>query len=212
MRIGLDIDDTLIPYHTFSDSVYKQGCKELGLSYSEELDDSQYEVSGRYKVDKHNEILLEDWIFGVYKREQVIPRESVQFISELVRRNHALYIVTRRSKDGAPSTREQLAPVLEMLPELEIHYTRNNKSIIMFENNIELLLDDSTYVWNDVSSYSSLLMMSPMHGHNAANTAPKYKDFEQALEIIDRMAGVGKLDRKQILYEFHGYWNTDSMA
>ena len=139
MIIGIDVDDTLV---------------SSSESFDELLIRHNINFKKRFKDDWTQE--EKDFIFGNYLEEVLVnaklkegAKEALDYLDEL---GYKLIIITARSnkycKDIEDKTRDFIKQ--ENLKISEVYFGRSKKSDLAKKLNLDLMIDDSLYVYNNM--------------------------------------------------------------
>lgn len=139
MRIGIDIDDTLVDTSESFDDVRKKYNINFSKSWKEEWTKEEKKFIFNTYLD---EILL-----GAKIKEKA--KEVIEYLSDL---GHELFIITARSNKYCKQIEEKTKEFIkrEKLKILNIYMEQSKKSDLAKKLKIDLMIDDSVYVYNNM--------------------------------------------------------------
>lgn len=151
MRIGIDIDDVITnTSDLFKEYVYKYGSSFFGPNEIEE--NLKHIMRGNLVTDKIKQFVLkyaEEIVKNVTLKDDV-----VEVIARLKDKGHEIFLITTRGSkvfDGAEDiTRKYLDK--HKVPYNDIIFNAYNKYGEILENKIEVMIDDSVEICENLSS------------------------------------------------------------
>lgn len=166
MRIGIDIDDTLV---STSES-FEEIKKKYNLVFSKKWHDdwTQSEM---------------DLIFNKYLEEILLcakfKKNAIEVVNYLYSLGHELIVITARTNKYCKIMKEKTLEILkrEGLNISEVYFEQSKKSDLAKELNIDLMIDDSRYVYDNMQK----------DGINCILFGDKIKTWNEVLQYIKEM-------------------------
>ena len=166
MRIGIDIDDTLVSTSESFDEVRKK--HNINFSKSWKEDWTKEEIN--FIFNKY----LEEILLGAKFKEN-----SIEVLHHLHSLGHELIVITARTNNYCKTVKEKTLEILknEGLKISEVYFEQNKKSDLAKELNINLMIDDSRYVYDNMKR----------SGIDCILFGDKIKTWNEVLEYIKEM-------------------------
>lgn len=139
MKIGIDIDDTLVNTKEKQIMLWKEYYqKNPNTKYTKELPQNINDFGDEY-IDSFWEIYREELLKVTYKKD------CSETLNKLTNDGYKLCIVTSRPKEKYNNLIEQTLKDFEInkIPIQEIHTNIKNKALFCKNNKIDILIDDS---------------------------------------------------------------------
>ena len=139
MRIGIDIDDTLVDTGDSFETIRKKYNIDFSKSWQDEW--TQQEM---------------DFIFNSYLEEILLnatfKENAIEVVNHLHDLGHELFIITARSNNYSKVMKERTTQILKEvgLKVSQIYFEQRIKSDLAKELKIDLMIDDSMYVYNNM--------------------------------------------------------------
>ena len=139
MIIGIDIDDTLVS----SSETFDRLIKKYNIAFSKKWNDEWTQEE-------------RDFIFGNYLEEVLfnaeIKKDAKEVLDYLVNKGYKLIIITARSNKYCKKIEEFTIEFIrkENLKISEIYFGESKKSDLAKRLNIDLMVDDSDYVYENM--------------------------------------------------------------
>lgn len=141
MRIGIDIDDTLLSTSESFDNLINK----YNLNFNKKFNDKWTQEE-------------RDFIFGNYLNEILlgakIKKGAKDVLKLLKKRGHTLIIISARSNKFVESIEENTLDFIkkEKINIDDIYFGHSKKSDLAKKLNIDLMIDDSLYVYNNMKN------------------------------------------------------------
>ena len=163
MRIGIDIDDTLVSTSESFDEVRKK----YNINFSKNWKDEWTREEMNFTFNNY----LEEILLGAKFKENSI--EIVNYLHDL---GHELIVITARSNNYCETIEQKTLEILqrEGLKITEVYFEQNKKSDIAKQINIDLMIDDSRYVYDNMKK----------DGIDCILFGNKIKTWDEVLEYI----------------------------
>ena len=139
MRIGIDIDDTLVSTSQSFDEVRKK----YNIIFSKNWKDEWTKEEMNFIFNKY----LEEILLGAKFKEN-----SIEVVNHLHALGHELIVITARGNNYCKAMKEKTLEILKRkgLKISEIYFEQTKKSDLAKELNIDLMIDDSRYVYDNM--------------------------------------------------------------
>ena len=166
MRIGIDIDDTLVSTSESFDEVREK----YNINFSKNWKDE-------WTKDEMN------FIFNNYLEEILLEAKfkenSIEAVNNLYSLGHELIVITARSNNYSKKIKEKTLEILNSngLKISEVYFEQNKKSDLAKKMNIDLMIDDSRYVYNNMKN----------DGINCILFGDEIKTWDEVFEYIKEM-------------------------
>lgn len=166
MRIGIDIDDTLVSTSESFDEIRKKYNIKFFKSWKDE-----------WTQDERN------FIFTKYLDEILLSAKfkenSIQIVNKLHDLGHELIVITARRNKYCETIEEKTLEILteEGLKISKVYFGQTKKSDLAKELNIDLMVDDSRYVYGNMIK----------EGINCILFGDKIKTWNEVLKYIKEM-------------------------
>ena len=163
MRIGIDIDDTLVSTSESFDEVIKKYQINFDKSWKDEWTREERDLIFNKYLE---EILL----------EAKFKENSIKVINHLHDLGHELIVITARSNNYCKTIKEKTLDILqrEGLKISKVYFEQNKKSDLAKNLNIDLMIDDSLYVYDNMKK----------DGINCILFGDKIKTWNEVLKYI----------------------------
>ena len=163
MRIGIDIDDTLVSTSESFDEVIKKYQINFDKSWKDEWTREERDLIFNKYLE---EILL----------EAKFKENSIKVINHLHDLWHELIVITARSNNYCKTIKEKTLDILqrEGLKISKVYFEQNKKSDLAKNLNIDLMIDDSLYVYDNMKK----------DGINCILFGDKIKTWNEVLKYI----------------------------
>ena len=172
MNIGIDLDDTVFSTVEQYRKYQKQYLKEKKIS-EEELWKTR-----KYRVDYIKNNI--DLIFSDIK----LKDDAVNVIKQLIDNGNTIYIVTARSNDYCDNMYEFTKDSLTKfgIPYHKLILTEKYKLKSCLENNIDLMIDNSIDIYNELSGKVNVLLFDEHNKYtNVKNRVSNWKEISEIL-------------------------------
>lgn len=139
MRIGIDIDDTLVSTSESFDEVRKK----YNINFSKNWKDEWTKEEMNFIFDKY----LDKILLGAKFKEN-----SIEVVNQLHDLGHEFIVITARSNNYCKTMKEKSLEILqrEGLKISEVYFEQSKKSDLAKKLNIDLMIDDSRYVYDNM--------------------------------------------------------------
>lgn len=163
MRIGIDIDDTLVSSSESFDEVRKK----YNINFSKSWKDEWTQEERDFIFNKH----LDEILLGAEFKEN-----SIKVVNHLHNLGHELIVITARSNNYAKTMKEKTLEILQKkdLKISQVYFEQNKKSDLAKQLNIDLMIDDSRYVYDNMKK----------DGIDCILFGDKIKTWDEVLEYI----------------------------
>ena len=172
MNIGIDLDDTILSTVEQYRKYQKQYLKENNIS-EEELWKNR-----KYRVDYIKNNL--DLIFSDVK----LKDDAISVIKQLINNGNTIYIVTARSSDYCDDMYEFTKNNLTKfgIPYHKLILTEKYKLKSCLENNIDLMIDNSIDIYNELNGKINVLLFDEHNKYtNVENRVSNWKEISKIL-------------------------------
>ena len=166
MRIGIDIDDTLVSTSDSFDAVRKK----YNINFSKSWKDEWTKEEMNIIFSKY----LEEILLGAKFKEN-----SIKIVNQLYDLGHELIIITARRNKYCESIEEKTLDILqrEGLKISKVYFGQSKKSDLAKRINIDLMIDDSRYVYDNMKKDDIDCILF----------GDKIKSWKEVFEYIKRM-------------------------
>jgi acid phosphatase class B len=163
MRIGIDIDDTLV---NTSES-FEEVIKKHNINFSKNWKDEWTKDEMNFIFNKY----LAEILLGAKFKEN-----SIKIVNQLHELGHELIVITARSNNYCETIKEKTLEILkrEDLKISEFYFEQNKKSDLAKKLNVDLMIDDSKYVYDNMKN----------DGIDCILFGDKIKTWNEVLEYI----------------------------
>lgn len=163
MKIGIDIDDTLVS----TNESFNEVRKKYNINFSKSWKDEWTKEEVQFIFNNY----LEEILLGAKFKENSI--EVINYLHDL---GHELIVITARSNNYCKTIKQKTLEILQSkgLKIEEIYFEQNKKSDLAKKLNINLMIDDSRYVYNNMKN----------DGIDCILFGDKIKTWEEVLEYI----------------------------
>ena len=164
MRIGIDIDDTLVCTSESFDEVINK----YNINFSKKWNDEWTKEERDFIFYKY----LDKILLGAKFKEN-----SIEVINKLYDLGHTIIVITARSNNYYKGMKEKTLEILdrEGLKISEVYFEQNKKSDLAKKLNIDLMIDDSKYVYDNMIN----------DGIDCILFGDKIKTWNQVLEYVN---------------------------
>lgn len=165
MRIGIDVDDTLVGTSESFDRVIKKYNVDFKKKYKEKWSEEEWDfICNNY---------LEEILMGAIIKEDA--KEVTDYLSSL---GHELIIITARSDKYCKVLEQRTLDFIkrENLKIDKVYFKQNKKSDLAKELKLNLMIDDNIEVYNNMKS----------EGIDCILFGDKIKTWKQVLEYIEK--------------------------
>lgn len=172
MNIGIDLDDTIFSTAEQYRKYQKQYLKEKNIS-EEELWKNK-----KYRVDYIKNNL--DLIFSDVK----LKDDAISVIKQLINNGNTIYIVTARNNDYCDDMYEFTKDTLTKfdIPYHKLILTEKYKLKSCLENNIDLMIDNSIDIYNELNGKINVLLFDEYNKYtNIENRVSNWKEISKVL-------------------------------
>ncbi len=140
MRIGIDIDDTLLDTSKSFDKVIKK----YNVNFSKKLNE-------KWTVEE-SDFIYKNYLFEVLVNAK--PKEkSQEVVKKLQEEGHKLYIITARGNVHCKNIEEETLKIIKNLYNIdEFYFGYFNKQDIANSLNLDLMIDDNISVYNSIKN------------------------------------------------------------
>lgn len=140
MRIGIDIDDTLLDTNKSFDEVIKK----YNVNFSKKLNEKW--------TEEEKDFIYKNYLFEILVNAK--PKEkSQEIIKKLQKEGHKLYIITARGNVHCKNIEEETLKIIKNLYNIyEFNFGYSNKQDIAKSLNLDLMIDDNIDVYNSMKS------------------------------------------------------------
>lgn len=173
MRIGIDIDDTVVNTTDSFFSVMKKYDIDEELYYKEFNNPERLEFLYKY----HDEIIL----------NTKLKDNVVEVLNELNSLGHKIYVITARNHEFGKYSISNIFDLIEKykLPIEEVYYDKPKKYDVCKELNIDLMIDDSEYVCEYLKNNNiNYLMFDSLSNKNS--NLKRVHNWNEVLEYIKK--------------------------
>ena len=186
MKVGLDLDNTLLCYEEYMKVnapiwLAQHGVIPMGA------DDTAYDDYKFFGVAKN----IWNYLMRHYGHEVMkgyidagAPDESLEFLTNLKDEGFEVSFITHRANYLRDDTVHQIKKAFDVLGDVPVYFAEGDKSVVMIYEKIPCLLDDSPAVITDVLRYSGLTILAPKKRYNQGYPAVYYDSFKEALKIL----------------------------
>ena len=165
MRIGIDVDDTLVGTSESFDEVIKKHNINFSKKYKEKLSDKEWDfICNNY---------LEEILMGAVIKEGA--KEVIDYLSSL---GHELIIITARSNNYSNVIEQRTLDFIkkENLKFDEVYFNQYKKSDLAKNLKIDLMIDDNIDVYINMKN----------EGIDCILFGDKIKTWKEVLEYIEK--------------------------
>lgn len=166
MRIGIDIDDTLVSTTESFDELRKK----YNINFSKSWKDEWTKEEINFIFNKY----LDEILLGAKFKEN-----SKEVVNQLHDLGHELIVITARRNKHCETIEEKTLEILqsEDLKISKIYFEQTKKSDLAKKLNIDLMIDDSVYVYDNMKK----------DGIDCILFGDKIKTWNEVLEYIKEM-------------------------
>ncbi len=162
MRIGIDIDGVLTNLQQFSVDYFTKFCYENNIKYSITCENFDYDIYKSFGLGKKEEDAFWEEYLDYYATDEKAREFASEVIDILKKQGHEIYIITARwltNRDDECGEKTRNI-VKKWLKKNKIHYdklvfskaSKERKLQEMTEHNIDIMIEDSPYNINEISS------------------------------------------------------------
>ncbi len=172
MNIGIDLDDTIFSTVEQYRKYQKQYLTEKNIS-EEEL-----WTNRKYRVDYIKNNL--DLIFSDIK----LKDDAISVMKRLVSKGNTIYIITARSNEYCDNMYEFTKNNLKKfgIPYYKIILTGKYKLKFCLENDIDLMIDNSIDIYNELSGKINILLFDEYNLYS--NIENRVSNWKEILKIV----------------------------
>jgi len=166
MRIGIDIDDTLVSTSESFDEV----SKKYNINFSKSWKDEWTQEERDFIFKKY----LDEILLGAKFKEN-----SIEVVNQLHDLGHQLIVITARNNNYSKTMKGKTLEILQTkdLKISKVYFEQTKKSDLAKELNIDLMIDDSRYVYDNMKK----------DGIDCILFGDKIKTWNEVLEYVKEM-------------------------
>lgn len=138
MRIGIDIDDTLLD----TSKSFEKIIKKYNVNFSKKFNE--------FWTEKEKEYIYKNYLFEILVT--ALPKkDSISVIKKLKEYGHELYIITARGNKSCKNIEQETINIINNIYGIDKFYFGYYKKADIADNlNIDLMIDDNFDVYNDM--------------------------------------------------------------
>lgn len=211
MRIGIDIDNVI---SNFNDELLKEYMK-----HDKELrntgivnENAEYITLGMFDWTKEeNDDFYNNNIERIAKKLKTLSR-AAETISKLKNENNEIYIISSRDNGEYTNPREM---TVKWLSDNKIYYDRliltdkGEKGKVCEENNIDIMIDDSTNNCKDVSEHGIKVFMMENRFNKDITDFEKVSNWREIYNKINGIDSKRKLEKINVILDTDTYNEAD---
>lgn len=165
MRIGIDIDDTLVGTSESFDKVIKK----YNINFSKRYKDKWTEEEWHFICNNY----LEEYLIGA-----VLKEDAKEVVNHLASMGYELIIITARSNKYCKVLEQKTLEFIkkENLNIDKVYFKQTKKSDLAKELKLDLMIDDNIDVYNNMKS----------EGIDCILFGDKIKTWKEVLEYIEK--------------------------
>lgn len=191
MRIGIDIDGVLTNYENFIKAYGTKYSYENNISM-QELDFTQYDEKKAFHWTK--EQYRDFWTkYLLWYATKYLARENASEVLQILKNEgHKIYIITARNNEELPDDKkEQMKQIVKQwLEENHILYDQlifsgESKLSVCMENKIEIMVDDSPFVLEEVGKCIPVICFDAEYNKNIKGMERIHSWYELLNKIHD---------------------------
>lgn len=173
MRIGVDLDNTIFcTNEQYKKYQYEFLCKK-------NITEEELWANKKYRVE-----YIRNNLSKIFSDVKLKPN-VIKVLNELKKNNHEIYIITARSidysKDIYQFTKDSID--INKIPYDKLILSEKYKLANCIENNIDIMIDDSIDVYNELNSKINVLLFDDFCNHE--NIKNRVSSWDEVYERVE---------------------------
>lgn len=184
MRMGIDIDGVLTNYENFLKTYGTQYNYENHITM-EDLDFTQYDEKKIFHWSKEQYRSFWTKYLFWYATQYPARENAAEVLQILKKEGHTIYIITARNSEELPEDKKaQMKKIVKQWLEQnhiiydQLIFSGASKLSICLENKIDIMIDDSPFVLDEVGKYIPVICYDAEYNKNVKSTARIHSWYE----------------------------------